>query len=74
MEFASYHAIVACVAAGSGVAVVPRSIVSAVPHQGDIAFHRLPAAIAQARTLLIWRRGQSSSALDALRQQLLVKK
>src|SRR2546423_282524 len=27
MEFGSYHAIVACVAAGSGIAVVPRTII-----------------------------------------------
>src|SRR6267143_2047691 len=30
MEYGSYHAIIACVAAGSGVAVVPRSVIRAV--------------------------------------------
>src|SRR6185295_16043429 len=28
MEFQSYHAIVACVAAGSGIAIVPRSVIA----------------------------------------------
>jgi DNA-binding transcriptional LysR family regulator len=70
MEYGSYHAIVACAAAGAGVAVVPRSVIDAVLPKGDVAIHPLPADIAEARTMLAWRGGHRSAALDALRAQL----
>lgn len=70
MEFASYHAIVACVAAGAGIAVVPRSVIRAVGARQDVKTHPLPADVATARTMLVWRRDHESSALSALRAML----
>lgn len=70
MEYGSYHAIVACAAAGSGVAVVPRSVLRTVGAEDQVTVHPLPAHVANAKTRLIWRRGHQSSALDALRQEL----
>ena len=70
MEYGSYHAIVACAAAGAGVAVVPRSVLDSVRPKLDVAIHRLPPEIAQAKTMLVWRRGHRSATLDALRAQL----
>jgi DNA-binding transcriptional LysR family regulator len=70
MEYGSYHAIVACTAAGSGIAVVPKSVLRAVGAQDQVAVHRLPASVAKARTMLVWRRGHESSALKALREEL----
>src|SRR5712675_290630 len=70
MEYGSYHAIVACTAAGSGIAVVPKSVLRAVGAQDEVAVHPLPASVANARTMLVWRRGHASSALDALREEL----
>ena len=70
MEYGSYHAIVACAAAGGGIAVVPRSVLRATGMEGQLAVHPLPARIAQAKTMLVWRRGHQSSALDALREML----
>ena len=70
MEFASYHAIVACVAAGAGVAVVPRSVVRAVRAQPTVRVHALPPDVARARTMLVWRPGHESAALRALRATL----
>lgn len=70
MEYGSYHAIVACAAAGGGIAVVPRSVLRATGMEGQLAVHPLPARIAQAKTMLVWRRGHPSSALDALREML----
>ncbi len=70
MEYGSYHAIVACTAAGSGVAIVPRSVLRASGMEAQLAVHALPARIAQARTMLVWRRGHRSSLLDALRAEL----
>ena len=70
MEYGSYHAIVACVAAGSGVAVVPRSVIKAVRPQQHLDIYPLPRNIALARTCLVLRQGHKSSALDALRKEL----
>ena len=66
MEFGSYHAIVACVAAGAGIAVVPRSVLRTVPAAKNVAAHALPASVAKARTHLVWRQGEKSPALAAL--------
>ena len=38
--------------------------------KAQVAVHPLPAKIAQAKTMLVWRRGHQSGALDALREQL----
>ena len=69
LELGSYHAIIACVAAGAGVALVPRSVIE-VAYAGDgIGLHRL-GGIGAIDTLLIWRRGHGSAALTALRELL----
>jgi DNA-binding transcriptional LysR family regulator len=70
MEYGSYHAIVACAAAGAGVAVVPRSVLDSVQPKLDVAIHPLPPEIARAKTMLVWRHGHRSATLDALRAQL----
>jgi len=70
MEFASYHAIVACVAAGTGVAVVPRSVLGVLQAEATLRVRALPRPFGQARTMLVWRRGHQSPALDALRAGL----
>ncbi|WDZ81448.1 LysR substrate-binding domain-containing protein (plasmid) [Ensifer adhaerens] len=70
LEFASYHAIVACVAAGSGIAIMPRSVLRAVHAEGQVQISPLPPEVADVRTHLIWCPGHHSSALDALRSEL----
>ena len=70
MEYGSYHAITACVAAGGGIAVVPKSVLRATGIEGQVAVHALPAKIAQARTMLVWRAGHESAPLAALRDEL----
>jgi DNA-binding transcriptional LysR family regulator len=70
MEYGSYHAIAACVAAGSGIAVVPKSVLRAVGVESQVAVHPLPARVANAKTMLVWRGGHRSAPLDALRQGL----
>jgi DNA-binding transcriptional LysR family regulator len=74
MEFASYHAIVACVAAGAGVAIVPKSVIRSVLKEDEVAVYPLPAEVSNAKTLLVWRRGARSSALDALRKEIRLRK
>jgi DNA-binding transcriptional LysR family regulator len=70
MEYGSYHAITACVAAGGGIAVVPRSVLRVVGAENQVSVHALPAHVAKARTMLAWARGHQSAALDALRESL----
>jgi DNA-binding transcriptional LysR family regulator len=70
MEFGSYHAIVACVAAGAGIAIVPRSVLKVVNAEKDVEIGRLPPRSAHARTLLVWRAAHHSIALDALKAAL----
>ena len=70
MEYGSYHAIIACAAAGGGIAIVPRSVLRVSGLEANVAVHALPAQLAQARTLLVWRRGERSSALEALQKAL----
>ena len=53
MEFGSYHAIVACVAAGTGIAIVPRAIVRVSRVKGEITAHPLPSPVSKARTVLV---------------------
>lgn len=70
LELASYHAIVACVAAGSGVALVPRAVLATLRAQPEITIHALPPHVARAQTHLVWRAGHESAALDALLREL----
>jgi len=70
MEYGSYHAIVACVAAGAGIAVVPRSVIRSVRPEGEVRVYPLPQDIARAKTQLVWRQGHHSAALAALKNEL----
>ena len=70
MEFASYHAIVACVAAGTGVAIVPRSVLDVLGGQTALRVRDLPGKYGAARTRLVWRVDDDTPAVQALRDQL----
>lgn len=70
LEFASYPAIVACVAAGTGVAIVPRSVLLGLRAAEAVRVHPLPAHLARNRTHLLWHPGQESLALQGLRSLL----
>jgi DNA-binding transcriptional LysR family regulator len=70
IEFQSYHAIIACVAAGSGIAVVPRAVLALTHASRNLAVNTLPAKFAKTRTQLVWRRDHQSVMLDAMKQLL----
>ena len=67
IEFQSYHAIIACVAAGSGIAVVPRAVLGLTRAGPNVTITSLPAKIAKTRTQLVWRRDHQSATLDAMK-------
>ena len=69
LELQSYHAIVACVASGSGIALIPESVLDATP-QARVRRHPLPKAQADIITPLIWRAGEISQTIAALRELL----
>jgi DNA-binding transcriptional LysR family regulator len=66
LELSSYHAIVACVAAGTGVALVPASVLETVGRT-DVRVHKLPRVISEVTTPLIWRSNEYSAPVLALR-------
>jgi DNA-binding transcriptional LysR family regulator len=70
MEFGSYHAIVACVAAGAGVAIVPQSVVESLRAEQSVRISALPSEISEVQTQLVWRRGYRSTGLSVLRDML----
>jgi DNA-binding transcriptional LysR family regulator len=67
LELASYHAIVACVASGTGIALVPESVLDTVRH-AEIARYPLPKVHGAVHTPLIWRAREPTAALMALRE------
>lgn len=71
LEFSSYPAIVACVAAGTGVAIVPKSVLTGLRAAQMVRAHELPAHMAFNRTHLIWHEGKESLALKSMRQLLI---
>jgi DNA-binding transcriptional LysR family regulator len=66
LELSSYHAIVACVAAGAGIALMPEAVLDAMP-QARIRRNRIPRAQSEIVTPLIWREGEISPPVQALR-------
>ncbi|WP_432239850.1 LysR substrate-binding domain-containing protein [Herbaspirillum robiniae] len=70
LELASYHAILACVAAGAGVAVVPRSVIAMQGEPHGFSTHSL-GKDGRIATYLISRRGQHSASFLALRSLLM---
>jgi DNA-binding transcriptional LysR family regulator len=74
LELASYPSIVACVASGTGIAFVPRSVLATIRTGRHVAVYPLPPAVGKATTALVWRKGEQSLALEALREEIPVFK
>jgi DNA-binding transcriptional LysR family regulator len=70
LNLGSYHAIVACVASGTGIALVPESVLDTV-QSAPVQRHRLPSAYADVVTPLVWRAREASAALTALQVESL---
>lgn len=66
LELNSYHAIVACVASGTGIALVPESVLDTMP-DAQVLRHAIPKAQADITTPLVWRPGEILPAVLALR-------
>jgi len=65
LEFGSYQGMIACVAAGTGFAIVPKSVLVALHATAKVNQHILPERFSTNRTHLVWR-GHPSLALEGL--------
>lgn len=74
LEMASYHAIVACVAAGTGIGIMPRSILKAVHAEPQLQVLPLPRRYADVTTHLVWLPQQESASTEALRRMLATER
>lgn len=66
IELGSYHAILGCVVAGMGIALMPKSVLSGFPESHWLKLHELPADEDNAVTVLFWRKGADSPNVTAL--------
>nr|WP_232374353.1 LysR family transcriptional regulator [Pseudomonas chlororaphis] len=65
MEIESYQGMLACVIAGSGVALMAESMLASLPGRESVAVHPLAEPFASATTWLMWRRGMLGANLNA---------
>jgi DNA-binding transcriptional LysR family regulator len=66
VEMTSWHAILGCVAAGMGVALLPKMVLNTFPQPMFLRAYSLPAELAKAPTVLISRKGTHSPKVTAL--------
>ena len=65
LEFSSYQAMIACVAAGTGFAVVPKSVLQGLRASKTVRQHALPRRFSHNRTYIVWN-GDPSPSLQGL--------
>jgi DNA-binding transcriptional LysR family regulator len=64
-EMESYHGMLACVIAGAGLALMPRSMLESMPGSHQASAWPLSPDWRYLKTWLIWRRGAKTRQLDA---------
>ena len=69
LDLSSYHAIVTCVGSGTGIALMPESVLDTLP-LAQVLRHRIPRQHSHIVTPLLWRQQEQSRALVALQEQL----
>ena len=65
LDLGSYYAIVACVSAGTGIAIIPTELLDQAVLGAAVQRHPLPARLRVNRTHLVWP-GKASAPLQAL--------
>ncbi len=68
IELGSYHAMLGCVLAGMGIALLPESVLTTFPEGKRLRVHRLPHREYGYETVLIWRKQFGSPNIRALQQ------
>ena len=70
VEISSYYSMLACVAAGGGICMMPKSLLETLPGASRVQAHEIPARSAAAETWLMWRRDCRSANLKAFIAEL----
>jgi DNA-binding transcriptional LysR family regulator len=70
IEMDSWHAILGCTAAGMGVSLLPKMVLTTMPDRRFLSVHPLPPELARTPTVLIWRKGTQSPKVSALLEVL----
>lgn len=65
IEIESYQGMLACVIAGSGVALMSESMLASLPGRDSVSVHPLIGQFATATTWLMWRKGMLGANLNA---------
>ncbi|WP_261640173.1 putrescine utilization regulator PtrR [Erwinia mallotivora] len=71
MEIQSYHAMLACVASGGGLALLPESVLQQLPAAGQVRRLAIPEEIGRTSTYLVWRRDAFTPNIKALKQLII---
>ncbi len=66
VELGSYHAMLGCVLAGMGAALLPRSVLDTFPEAKRLKVYPLGGEVERLRTLLIWRKDAVTPKVRAL--------
>ena len=66
IELGSYHTLLGCAAAGTGVGMVPRSLLAVYPAADLLRIHRLPRALSRDQTCMVWHPARTSPNHRAL--------
>lgn len=69
-ELESYHAMLACVGAGSGLAIMPRSMFDSMPGSAIVSAWPMNDGFEYLQTWLVWRTDTASGALKAFRDMV----
>jgi len=70
IELTSYHAMLGCVVAGMGIALIPKSVLTTFPERKRLSIHPLARTENRAQIVLIWRKGAGSANIKALEEML----
>jgi DNA-binding transcriptional LysR family regulator len=70
VELGSYHAMLGCVIAGMGAALLPRSVLDTFPEAKRLKVYPLAGEVEPLRTLLIWRKDAVTPKVRALAELL----
>lgn len=69
-EVTSYHAILGGVAAGMGIAIIPKSMLDIFPNKDLLSIHPINTALGRIQIELIWRKELVSANIKALEKCL----
>lgn len=71
MEIQSWHAMLACVASGGGLALLPVAVLAQMPGRERVRQHPLPPEMRDTKTRLVWRRDAFTPNVEALKYLII---